>query len=87
MAWHQRKNANVGLRLLGLVLLTLGVMLGRRLFAVADPQAKFTLVAYLRGLLAFAGTSSGAALTLLGRHLFDQVELSARWKIHNRRGK
>lgn len=34
---------------------------------------------YLLALWAVVGGSSGTALLLLGRHIFDQVEVSARW--------
>ena len=83
MEWHRRKYADASLRLIGLALLALAAVIGRRLFAAADPQAIIKPMAYLLGLLFFAGASSGTALLALGRHLFDQVELSARWTIHS----
>ena len=85
MEWHRRKYAGALLRAIGLVLLALAAMIGRRLFAAPDLQATVRPLAYLLGLLFFAGASSGAGLLLLGRHLFDQIELSARWTIHNQR--
>ena len=85
MEWHRRKYADAAMRAIGLALLLPAAMIGRRLFAVADPQATVRPLAYLLGLLFFAGASSGTALLVLGRHLFDQIELSARWTIHNQR--
>jgi len=82
MAWHERKYAGPALRLAGLALLALAVEVGRHIFAAADPTAKLRALPYLMGLIWIASLSAGAALAVLGRHLFDQVELPARWRIH-----
>jgi len=82
MAWHERKYAGAALRLAGLALLALAFVVGRQLFAVADPAAKLRPQAYLLALLWFVGLSTGAALLLVGRHWFDQIELPARWRVH-----
>jgi len=82
MAWHERKYAGAALRLAGLALLALALDLGRHLFAVADPAAKLRPQAYLLAMLWLISLSAGAALTLVGRHWFDQIELPARWRIH-----
>jgi len=65
------------------MLLVLAALVGRYLFAVADPQATFRAVNYLLALIGIVSACGGAALTLLGPHLFDQVELSPRWTIHD----
>lgn len=82
MAWHDRKYADPALRLAGLALLCVALLVARHLFAVPDPQGKVTASAYLLALIGMASACAGAALTVLGRHLFDEVELSARWTIH-----
>jgi len=82
MSFHERKYANLSLRLAGLVFLGIGGLIWRHLFAAADPTAKFRALPYLLALIGMVVTSSGAALAVFGRHLFDQVELSARWTIH-----
>lgn len=82
MAFHERKYANLALRLTGVTLLTLAVLIGRRLFGVADPTATFRPSAYLFALIGMTSACSGAALAVLGHHLFDQVDLPARWAIH-----
>ncbi|WP_375419711.1 hypothetical protein [uncultured Sphingomonas sp.] len=38
------------------------------------------IVAYSLALGGFVGASAGSALALYGRHLFDEIEVSARWR-------
>jgi len=85
MALHNRTHADLVLRSAGILLLCLAVLIGRRLFAVPDVGAKYDPVAYLLALIGVSSASAGAALAMLGRHLFDQVELPARWTIHEPR--
>ena len=82
MAWHERKYAGLALRLAGLALFALAAEIGRHIFVAADPTAKLRVLPYLLALIWIASLSAGTALTVLGRHLFDQVELPARWRIH-----
>ena len=82
MAFHERTYANLGLRLAGLILFGSGALIWRHLFGVADPTAKSRVLPYLFALIGMASTSAGTALTVLGRHLFDQVDLSPRWTNH-----
>ena len=82
MAMHERKFADLALRLAGLLLLALAALIGRHLFAVPDLTARFRASAYLLALVGMVSACAGAALAVLGRHLFDQVELPARWTIH-----
>jgi hypothetical protein len=82
MAWHDRKYADPALRLAGLGLLCVALLVGRHLFAAPDPQGKVTASAYLLALIGVASACAGAAMAVLGRHLFDDVELSERWTIH-----
>jgi hypothetical protein len=82
MAWHKRKYAGPALRLAGLALLCVAVLVGRHLFAASDPQGRVRASAYLLALIGMASACAGAALSVLGRHLFDEVELSERWTIH-----
>jgi len=73
----------LALRLSGTILLVLAAFVGRHLFAVADPQATFRAVNYLLALIGIGSACGGAALTILGPHLFDQVKVSPRWTIHD----
>ena len=81
MPWYEKKKADMLLRLAGLALLGLAFVIGRHLFGAADPRGKTTPLCYLLALVGMASASSGAALAVLGRHLFDQVALSARWTL------
>ena len=76
--WRTRR-ADRGLRLLGLVLLAVAGGALRWLWALHVPHEAAGLLAYGLGAVAYVGTSSGAALVILGRHLFDEVAVSARW--------
>jgi len=82
MVWHERRYANLALRLSGFLLLGLTALIARHLFSAPDPAGKVRLSAYLFALAQMVTLSAGAALAVLGRHLFDQVELPARWRIH-----
>jgi len=82
MVWYDRKYADTALRLGGLALLCGAALIARHLFAAADPQARARASAYFFALIGMIGASAGAAMAALGRHLFDKVELSARWAIH-----
>jgi len=83
MAFHERKYADLMLRLAGMVLLALAFLIGHHLFDISDIAAKVRPSAYLLGLVFMTSVSSGAALAVLGYHLFDQVELPSRWTIHD----
>ncbi len=83
MAWHEKRWAGFLLRLAGVALLCVAALIARHLFAVADPAAKTAPLVYLLALIGMTSASAGSAMAVLGRHLFDQVELSERWTIHN----
>jgi len=83
MLWHERKHVGLALRFAGFGLLAIAALIGRRLFAVADPQGKLCALSYLLALIGIMSFSAGSALALLGQHLFEQVELPSRWIIHD----
>lgn len=83
MVWRKRKHVGSGLRLAGLLLLVVAGLIGHGLFATPDPQATHEPIAYLLALIGMSSGSAGAALAVLGRHLFDQVDLPTRWTIHD----
>lgn len=70
------------LRLGGGVLVAIGSVALRWLFRTATPGLPVdSSAAQLAAAgLGFVGLSLGAALILIGAHLFDQVELSDRWR-------
>jgi len=73
---------DLGLRAMGLLLLAIGALAMRHLFAGAPVPHRHVASAAEMALAAigFLGLSLGAPLLLLGAHLFDEVELSERWR-------
>lgn len=81
--WRSRR-ADRGLRVLGLVLLAVAGGALHWLYALHVPPGSAGLLAYALGAVAYVGTSSGAALVILGRGLFEEIPVSPRW--HRRGG-
>lgn len=82
--WHRSWKAEFGLRALGLGCWPLAYAAIARLFA-APPLTMATL-GLSRFALAAVGclsVSAGAALTIWGKHLLDDVAVSARWRRSN----
>ena len=80
VAWHRSRQADLGLRALGLMFWTMAYFAVRTLVAARiNPQSAGAL-AYGLATIAFLGTSAGSALAFLGNHLFDQIEVSSRWR-------
>lgn len=44
------------------------------------PSQKAGFLAYGIAAIGFMAASAGSALTILGHHLFDEIEVSARWR-------
>ena len=82
MGWHDRKYSGALLRATGLLLLTVAFLVARNLFSAPDAHARSEPLCYLLAGVGVASASIGAALFVLGRHLFDEVELSSRWTIY-----
>ncbi len=69
------------IRALGLTLVGAGVGAADaldRIRAVVDGAG---CLPFVLATIAFAGLTLGAALTALGRHVFDRVEVSRRWQV------
>ncbi|WP_288413641.1 hypothetical protein [uncultured Sphingomonas sp.] len=79
--WRTRR-ADRGLRLSGLVLLAVAGVALRWLTVLHVPPQSAGLLAYGLGAVGYMAASSGAALVMLGRHLFDEVAVSPRWGRH-----
>jgi hypothetical protein len=80
MQWHERASARVLLRLAGVAFLALAWVTGealRRRALAAPPTGD--AIAYLWAALTFVCGSAGAAMATMGHHLFDQIEVAARW--------
>jgi len=79
--WHRRPWAGPLIRLLGLALIALAVAVGRALFARSGASpAELGVRDWLLALVDFASASVGGGMLLAGAHLFDQIEVSARWR-------
>lgn len=81
--WYQDRRTDIGLRLAGAALWGLAWLAARQLAALhltqshADPGMwAVTLAA-----AAFLCASLGAVLVTQGRHIFDRVEISERWRV------
>ena len=86
MRWHREGWAGLALRVAGAALLSGSAIVLSYLFdrfggARGAPGAFELLLA----LIGFASASAGSAMLLLGAHLFDEIEISARWA-HRSRG-
>ena len=80
MAWYEKSGAGALLRVAGLATLAVayvaGASLRSRALAGALDSDPF---AYLLAATAFLCGSLGSGLVVLGRHIFDRVEISRRW--------
>lgn len=81
-AWHRSVKADLGLRVVGLILCGMAYLAIARLFALHPPAPPKSAGALAYGLatIGFLGGSVGGAMTTLGHHLFDEIEISDRWR-------
>lgn len=80
MVWHRSRRADLGLRAGGLCLLAIAGLALRGLIALHITSGDADAFAFLLALIAFLSASLGSAATVLGGHLFEEVEVSARWR-------
>ena len=79
--WHRRPEAGLIIRASGLALLAISAVAARSLLTRAGtPPATQDALAYLLALIAFLCGSVGCAMAFVGVHLFDEVEVSPRWR-------
>jgi len=79
-AWHRSRRADIVLRATGLLLCWVSYAEVSRLFALHVPPHQAGILPYGIAALGFMAASAGSALTLLGHLLFDEIEVSARWR-------
>lgn len=79
MDWHRSRKADALLRLGGLAALATAAGGWALLFGGARAGTGSRALDALVGLVAFAASSAAASLLALGRHLFDEVEVSRPW--------
>lgn len=77
----QSRASDLALRMAGLTLLPVGVLVIRTLYRLiqASPVHDSTPIEMGLAALGFIALSLGSLLLALGAHIFDQVEISARW--------
>lgn len=78
--WHRSWRGDVALRVAGLLLGWISCGAFRRLAAMEVPHHAAGLFAYALAAIGFLAASGGGAMLMLGRHLFDRIEVSARWR-------
>jgi hypothetical protein len=82
VAWHRSIKADLGLRFLGLVLCGISFLAVSHLYGLrqahrgGDPD----FLCFGLAAIGFLAASAGGALTCLGNHLFDEVEVPARYR-------
>jgi len=73
--------SDLGLRLIGLLLIAFSAAMTYALFHLAHMQGHVASVLdYILALVAFAAASSGSVMLCLGAHIFDEVAVSSRWR-------
>ena len=82
VAWHRSRRADLGLRISGLLFWAISYLAISRLVALRLPPPEQAIggIAFILTAVGFLSASAGTAMVVLGRHLFDQVEISARWR-------
>lgn len=80
VAWHRSRRADIVLRATGLLLCWVSYSAISRLVAMHLPPRNAGVLVYGIAAVGFMAASAGSALILLGHHLFDEIEVSARWR-------
>lgn len=79
-AWHRSRRADLGLRALGLGFCAVAYFAIGRLVALSHPQQAGSTIGFALAAVGFVCGSIGSALAMLGKHLFDDVQVSTRWQ-------
>ena len=79
--WTRKRTTNVAIRAAGALCCTASYLaVGGLAHLRAAPAAQPGVLAYALAASAFLGASIGAVLIVLGRHIFDQIQVSGRWQ-------
>lgn len=80
-AWRRSRMADVELRAIGLLLCAVAYLAISRLMALQPhlPKQSVDTECFVLAAVGFLSATAGSAMAWLGTHLFDQVEISARW--------
>jgi hypothetical protein len=77
--WHERPLIKSLLRLAGVALLGLAWWSGSTLLGRYGGKLQHPPLEYLLALVTCLCACAGSALTVMGHHLFDKIEIAARW--------
>ncbi len=84
-AWHRSRRADLGPRAFGLLLCCISYAAVARLIATHVRSEPSDAIAFAFATVGFITASLGGALLTHGRHLFDPIQVSARWRIGRER--
>lgn len=81
LAWHRSTTADIGLRAVGLLLCAVAYLAISHLIALQPslPRQAVDAECFVLAATGFLSATVGSAIACLGHHVFDQVEISARW--------
>lgn len=80
MTWHEKKGASALLRLGGVGILAVACAAGFALMRRAGTTGiDSDPLAYFLAAITFLSGSFGSVVTVLGRHIFDRVEIARQW--------
>jgi hypothetical protein len=79
--WHRTLTGDLAIRAVGTLLLALCWLVISALMRAASGRiAHSAAMDYLLAAVGFLSASAGTASVILGRHLFDDIEVSPRWR-------
>jgi hypothetical protein len=79
-AWHRSRRADLGLRASGAFFCWLACTALAHLVAMHAPPRSPGLIPCGLAAIGFLSASGGSLLLVLGRNIFDEVTLGARWR-------
>ncbi|TCP65810.1 hypothetical protein [Sphingomonas sp. PP-CE-1G-424] len=99
-AWHRDWRTDLGLRGAGVILCAVAYLAIAQLLALclssrggeilAHGSVVYGPATFALAAVGFLGTSAGSVLVLCGTHIFDEIVISARWRVsrmpHDRAG-
>lgn len=77
---HHQRRKDLGLRAVGALLCCIAYVAIARLAAMPIRPQSAGALAYGLATIGFLGASAGSAMIVLGHHLFDEIEVSQRWR-------
>jgi len=79
-ARHHQRHVDLGIRATGALLCCIAYVAIANLAAMPIRSQSVGALAYSLATVGFLGASAGSAMIALGHHLFDEIEVSQRWR-------